>query len=93
MDDAIGSITPGKWADLVAIDLSDPDLQPVHDPVSQLMFSGGREQVTDVWIAGDPVVVKRQMVTARALHTVSEVLGRSAVWHNRLGKIVPEAAR
>lgn len=92
MGDSIGSIVPGKWADLVAVDLSDPDLQPVHDPVAQLVFAGGRERVTDVWIGGEPVVVKRQMVGARASDTVSEVLGRYAVWHNRLGKIVPEAA-
>jgi 5-methylthioadenosine/S-adenosylhomocysteine deaminase len=90
--DEIGSLLPGKWADLVAIDLSDADQQPVHDPVSQLMFSAGREHVTDVWIAGTPVVVKRQMVDERALCTVSEVVGRYALWHNRLGKIVPKAA-
>ena len=92
LGDEIGSIAPGKWADLVAIDLSDADLQPIHDPVSQLMFCAGREQVTDVWIAGRPVVARRQMIDDRALCTVSEVLGRYAVWHNRLGKIVPEAA-
>jgi 5-methylthioadenosine/S-adenosylhomocysteine deaminase len=89
---AIGSIVPGKWADLVAIDLSEPDLQPVHDPVAQLIFAGGREQVTDVWIAGEPVVARRQMVAGRATDTVSDVLARYVVWHNRLGKIVPEAA-
>ena len=92
LDEEIGSIVPGKWADLVAIDLSDVDLQPVHDPVSQLLFSAGREHVTDVWIAGRPVVARRQMIDERALCTVSDVLGRYAVWHNRLGKIVPEAA-
>jgi 5-methylthioadenosine/S-adenosylhomocysteine deaminase len=88
----IGSIVPGKSADLVAIDLSEPDLQPVHDPVAQLIFAGGREQVTDVWIAGEPVVVRRQMVAPRAVDTVSDALARCVVWHNRLGKIVPEAA-
>jgi len=92
LGDAIGSIAPGKWADLVAIDLSEPDLQPVHDPIAQLIFAGGREQVTDVWVAGEPVVVRRQMVAKRALDTVSDVLARYVVWHNRLGKIVPEAA-
>lgn len=92
LQDAIGSIVPGKWADLVAIDLSEPDLQPVHDPVAQLIFAGGREQVTDVWIAGEPVVARRQMVDGRATDTVSDVLARYVVWHNRLGKIVPEAA-
>lgn len=92
LQDTIGSIVPGKWADLVAIDLSEPDLQPVHDPVAQLIFAGGREQVTDVWIAGEPVVARRQMLAGRAMDTVSDVLARYVVWHNRLGKIVPEAA-
>ena len=92
LHDSIGSLRTGKWADLVAVDLSDPDLQPVHDPVAQLIFAGGREQVTDVWIAGQPVVVRRQMVVGQASDTVADVLARSVVWHNRLGKIVPEAA-
>lgn len=92
LDDAIGSLVAGKWADLVAVDLSDPDLQPVHDPVAQLIFAAGRDRVTDVWIAGEPVVVRRQMAAARALDTVSDVLARCVVWHNRLGKIVPESA-
>jgi 5-methylthioadenosine/S-adenosylhomocysteine deaminase len=92
LQESIGSIEPGKWADLVAIDLSDPDVQPVRDPVAQLIFAGGREQVSDVWIAGQAVVVRRQMVAGRASDTVSDVLARYVVWHNRLGKIVPEAA-
>lgn len=92
MQHRIGSIEPGKEADLVAIDLSDADLQPVRDPVAQLLFTAGREHVTDVWIAGQRVVAKRQMVAPRALDTVSEALARYVVWHNRLGKIVPEAA-
>jgi 5-methylthioadenosine/S-adenosylhomocysteine deaminase len=88
----IGSLVPGKQADLVAIDLSDVDLQPVHDPVAQLIFAGGREQVTDVWIGGQPVVVARQIASRQASDTVAEVRARYVVWHNRLGKIVPEVA-
>jgi 5-methylthioadenosine/S-adenosylhomocysteine deaminase len=48
----IGSIRPGKAADLVAIDLSAPELQPCFDPVSQVVYAAGREHVSDVWIAG-----------------------------------------
>jgi 5-methylthioadenosine/S-adenosylhomocysteine deaminase len=92
LHDRIGSISPGKFADLVTVDLSDPDMQPIHDPVAQLIFSAGREQVADVWIAGTPVVVKRQMVVQQALDTVSDVRVRDVVWHNCLGKIVPETA-
>jgi 5-methylthioadenosine/S-adenosylhomocysteine deaminase len=48
-----GSITPGKAADLVAVDLRSASLQPCYDPVSQLVYAAGREQVSDVWIAGE----------------------------------------
>jgi len=92
LHERIGSIEAGKCADLVAVDLGDPDLQPLHDPVSQLVFCAGREHVSDVWIDGRAVVSKRQMVSERALETLSGVLARKTVWHNRLGKIVPEAA-
>jgi 5-methylthioadenosine/S-adenosylhomocysteine deaminase len=47
-----GSLLPGKAADLVAIDLGAPELQPCYDPVSQLVYSAGREHVSDVWVAG-----------------------------------------
>ena len=91
LQDRLGSIEPGKFADLAAVDLSDPDMQPIHDPVSQLIFTAGRDQVTDVWIAGTAVVNKRQLAVQRARDTASEVRARYVVWHNRLGKIVPEA--
>mgnify|MGYP001191818472 CR=1 FL=1 len=48
-----GSLEPGKAADLTAVDLSGADQQPVYDPVSQLVYCTGREQVSDVWVAGE----------------------------------------
>ena len=62
MDKSIGSIEPGKWADLVAIDLSSPDCQPVFDPVSTLVYSTGAS-VSNVWVGG------RRVVTNGALST------------------------
>ncbi|MBI2078899.1 MAG: amidohydrolase [Euryarchaeota archaeon] len=38
--DRIGSIEVGKRADLVLVDLDDPRLRPMHDPVSQLVYAG-----------------------------------------------------
>jgi 5-methylthioadenosine/S-adenosylhomocysteine deaminase len=52
IDDRIGSITPGKAADLVAVDMRAPELAPCYDPVSQLVYSAGREHVSYVWIDG-----------------------------------------
>lgn len=52
LDDEIGSLQPGKAADLCALRLSDWELQPCFDPVSHLVYVAGREQVSHVWVAG-----------------------------------------
>ena len=52
LDDRIGSVTVGKQADLACIDLSAAETQPVHNVLSQLVYSVGRQNVSDVWIAG-----------------------------------------
>ena len=48
----IGSIQPGKRADLAAIALRGPELEPCYDPVSHLVYAAGREHVTHVWVDG-----------------------------------------
>lgn len=52
MGDVIGSIVPGKRADLVLVDFDRVETQPLFDPISQLVYAAGRQQVTDVWIDG-----------------------------------------
>ena len=52
IEEEVGSIVPGKAADLAAIDLSHLETEPVHHPVSQLVYAASRHQVTDVWVAG-----------------------------------------
>lgn len=56
MDQEIGSLEPGKSADLVALDLRDPDTQPVYHPLSQLVYAASRSQVRHVWVAGSQLV-------------------------------------
>ncbi|GAA4407216.1 TRZ/ATZ family hydrolase [Quisquiliibacterium transsilvanicum] len=87
--DRIGSIEAGKAADLVAVDLSMLQTAPVFDPVSQLVYAAGREQVSEVWIAGQPVVHKRQFAESEVRSRVSEVVGRVRLWHNRISEILP----
>ena len=48
----IGSIEPGKRADLTAVALRGPELSPCYDPVSHLVYAAGREHVTHVWVDG-----------------------------------------
>ncbi|HET7731722.1 MAG TPA: TRZ/ATZ family hydrolase [Usitatibacter sp.] len=49
----IGSIEPGKSADLVAVELSALETLPCYDPVSHLVYSAGREHVTHAWVGGE----------------------------------------
>src|SRR5688572_13915698 len=53
LDDRIGSVTPGKRADLTAVRMSDIELAPLYDPVSHLVYAAGREHVTHVWVDGE----------------------------------------
>lgn len=52
LGERIGSLAPGKQADLAAVRLDALETQPVYHPVSQLVYATGRQQVSDVWIAG-----------------------------------------
>ncbi len=47
-----GSLETGKAADCIAIDLDRPATSPVYDPVSQVVYCAGRDQVSHVWVAG-----------------------------------------
>lgn len=48
----IGSIEAGKFADLIAINLSDLNTQPLYDPVAQVVYAANSRQVSHVWIDG-----------------------------------------
>lgn len=72
----IGSIEPGKQADLCAVDLDHPRTQPVHHVISQLIYSVASGQVSDVWVAG------HRLLRDGALTRMdeSEVLHRAKAW-------------
>jgi cytosine/adenosine deaminase-related metal-dependent hydrolase len=50
--DRIGSLAAGKQADLVVIRASDLNMQPVHDPVSSVVFQTSLANVDSVMVAG-----------------------------------------
>jgi 5-methylthioadenosine/S-adenosylhomocysteine deaminase len=61
-NERIGSIEPGKQADLTAIRLDDIETQPLYHVISQLVYAAGRHQVSDVWIAGQRKLRDRVLV-------------------------------
>jgi 5-methylthioadenosine/S-adenosylhomocysteine deaminase len=59
-DERIGSIEPGKEADLVAVRMDAIETEPMYNVISQLVYATGRQQVSDVWIAGARKLADRQ---------------------------------
>ena len=53
----------GRSADIPAIDLSALSTQPVYEPLSQIVYSATRDQVTDVWVAGKRLLADRKLTT------------------------------
>lgn len=83
LEEEIGSIEPGKAADLVAIDLDAPETQPVHHVISTLVYAASRFQITDVWVAGRPVLTDREPATL----DVAEITERARIWRRRLADL------
>lgn len=52
LDDRIGSLTPGKRADLILVDAGGIALRPVHDPVASVLFHAGPRDVDSVMVDG-----------------------------------------
>ena len=80
LDRTLGSLVPGKEADIVAVDLSGVDAVPCYDPVSHLVHAIGRDAVTDVWVGG------RRVVENHVLTTVDEgaIVARARIWQDKL---------
>jgi 5-methylthioadenosine/S-adenosylhomocysteine deaminase len=78
LDNSIGSLEPGKWADLCAIRLDDWLTQPCYDPASHIVYVAGREQVSHVWVAGTLRICNSQPVETVA----TELIEIANSWHN-----------
>jgi len=77
LGERVGSLRPGKEADLVAVDLSAPELSPCYDPASHLAYAAGREHVTHVWVAGE-LLVRDQILLRASLDSAWQL------WQNAL---------
>ena len=76
-----GSLVKGKWADITAVNLDTLETLPLYDPVSQLVYACGREQVTDVWVAGKQLLRDRRLTTLDG----NDIVERAHHWQDRIG--------
>lgn len=80
LDSEIGSLEIGKSADITAVDLSGIENQPVYNPVSQLVYSAGRENVSNVWVAGNHLLKDRELTTLDE----KAILDKAKSWQEKI---------
>ena len=80
MADETGSLVAGKWADMAAVDLETLETQPLYDPVSQLVYAASRSQISDVWVAGQQLLRKRELTQL----DTRELMQRTHGWQQRI---------
>jgi 5-methylthioadenosine/S-adenosylhomocysteine deaminase len=78
--DETGSLEVGKWADITAVDLETLETSPLYNPVSQLVYAASREQVTDVWVAGQHVLKDRELTHLES----RKLIHRALDWQQRI---------
>ncbi|KPP97144.1 TRZ/ATZ family hydrolase [Marinobacter sp. HL-58] len=76
----LGSLEAGKLADIIAVDLGDPFLQPVYDPASHLVYSNHGRQVSHSWINGVPQVQEGTLTRI----DVPDLMLRVRSWADRI---------
>jgi 5-methylthioadenosine/S-adenosylhomocysteine deaminase len=76
LEHMIGSVEPGKWADLILIDLQKPHFTPLYNLCSHLVYAARGADVTTALIAGRIVMKDRRLLTidvASAMHEVRQI--------------------
>ena len=77
---SLGSLEVGKAADIIAIDLNNIATQPIYDPISTIVYSATRDQVSDVWVAGKARVRNKKLIDVDS----SQLLQKTANWNQRI---------
>ncbi|PVZ71627.1 TRZ/ATZ family hydrolase [Pelagibaculum spongiae] len=84
LDDKIGSLEVGKFADIAAINLSDLECQPMYNPISQIVYAVSRHQVSHTWVAGRCLLNERQL-TSDCLNQ-SELVSIATQWRDKIAQ-------
>ena len=84
IDHLTGSLTTGKSADFIAIDLDQIETQPLYHPISQIVYAASRYQVTDVWVRGQQLLKNRQLLTLDE----KELLKKAENWRKKIKNTV-----
>jgi 5-methylthioadenosine/S-adenosylhomocysteine deaminase len=83
LGEQVGSIEPGKRADLTVVDMDAIETLPMYDVAAQLVYATGRHQVSDVWVDG-----QRKLEDGRLTDVDTVALKANArQWQQRIAAI------
>ena len=82
LEQSIGSLEPGKQADVIAVDLSGPECQPLYNPLSQLVYACNGSQVSHTWVAGELLLGNGELTRI----DMPDLLARATRWRDRINK-------
>ena len=73
LQEDIGSLEPGKFADVIAVDINAAGMQPMLDPFATLTHGNCGAQVSHVWIAGLATLEKGKLMTINQVELLEKV--------------------
>lgn len=82
LEEHIGSLEPGKQADIIALDMRQLEQQPLYHPVSQLVYTHMGTRVTHSWVAGKCLLQDRQLQTL----SEHEILSKTNSWRQQISE-------
>lgn len=80
LEQKIGSLTIGKAADITAVDFSDLNLMPCYDPISHLVYTVSRNDVSHVWINGQLLLENHKLT----MLDTKDIQYRTTSWQERI---------
>ena len=81
LDHLTGTLEAGKRADVIAVKLDELNTQPIHNPVSQLVYSTKSSQVKYVWVNGKLLLDNAELTTTDK----QTLLQMARTWQQKLG--------
>ncbi|RJG45597.1 amidohydrolase [Mesorhizobium sp. DCY119] len=87
LHEKIGSLEPGKKADLIRIDLSAPRMQPIYDIYSTLVFATMPTDVRDVMVAGQWLMRGREVLSLERKKVLRDALQVASAFKAEMARI------
>lgn len=85
LEGEVGSLEPGKRADVVLLDGNTPELATIHDPYQQVVYCATARCVSDVWVDGEHRVAAGEVVDLDLAALAGEAREAGAALAQRAG--------